>query len=178
LSGGAGNSSSWFSKRFASVASVDSDSVWYEKCLENLNDNQELILREFDRRGSEDHKDVKSFADAILEQKVKYDVNVNDGKLISRPRCTDNALKKLKAGGIIIFDNSDWFPAQCKKIRDAGFFEIDFHGSGPLNKYTWTTSIFFQPRRDCILLKNMQAFTRVSKAGRLTHRHVKGMKNA
>ena len=38
-----------------------------------VNDNQELILREFDRRGSEDDKDVKSFADAILEQKVKYD---------------------------------------------------------------------------------------------------------
>jgi hypothetical protein len=174
---GSGNSSSWFSKRVASIVSVESDPLWYNKCKETLNDNQTLLLREFDRLGDQDDEDVRDFADAILKQKGKFDIIVNDGKLISRPRCNDNTLKKLKAGGVIIFDNSDWFPGQCEILRKAGFFQIDFHGNGPLNPYTWTTSIFFEPRLDCILLKNPQAFSRVSKAGPRTHRHVRGMKN-
>ena len=174
---GSGNSSNWFSRRFASVVSVESDPKWYGKCKEALNPNQTLILREFNVRGSEDDDEVKSFANAILKQENDFDVIVNDAKIISRPRCTDNALKKLRPGGVVIFDNSDWFPGQCEKIRNAGFFQVDFHGNGPLNKYTWTTSIFFEPRADCILLTNPQTYSRVSKAGRATHRHAIGLRN-
>lgn len=174
---GSGNSSSWFSKRFESIISVESNPIWFDKCQEVLNENQTLLLREFNRKGSEDDENVIKFADAILEQKGKFDVIVNDGKLISRPRCNVNALKKLRRGGVIIFDNSDWFPAQCEKLRKEGFFQIDFHGNGPLNKYTWTTSIFFEPRKDCILLKNPQNFSRISKAGPRKHKHISWIKN-
>lgn len=174
---GSGNSSSWFSKRVASIVSVESDPFWYDKSKDVLNDNQTLLLREFNKLGNEDDEDVVKYANAILEQNGKFDIIVNDGKLISRPRCNDNILEKLNAGGMIIFDNSDWFPGQCEKLRNAGFFQVDFHGNGPLNEYTWTTSIFFEPRSDCILLKNPQAFSRVSTAGPRTHRHVRGIKN-
>lgn len=172
---GSGNSSAWFSRRFASVISVESEARWYDMSLAGLNDNQTLLLREFDRRGNEEDAAVRAFADVILEQDGGFDVISNDGKLISRPRCTDNAIEKLNPGGLIIFDNSDWFPAQCEKLRKAGFLQVDFHGNGPLNNYTWTTSIFFEPRPDCLLMTNPQAFSRVSKAGRSSHKHVLGM---
>ena len=61
--------------------------------------------------------------------------------------------------------------------RDPGFIlQIDFHGNGPLNNYTWTTSIFFEPRPDCLLMKNEQAFTRISRAGPKKHKDLKGVK--
>jgi hypothetical protein len=48
-----------------------------------------------------------------------------------------------------ILDNADWFPNTAKLIRTAGFVQVDFIGAGPVNSYTWCTSIFFPALRDC-----------------------------
>ncbi len=45
---------------------------------------------------------------------------------------------------MIILDNSDWYKNTAKLLRDKlDLIEVDFHGFGPINNYTWTTSIFF-----------------------------------
>jgi hypothetical protein len=71
-----------------------------------------------------------------------YDIIVVDGK--QRVQCCSAALSRLRKGGIIILDNSDWYPQLCSSLRDRQFIQIDFHGHGPINAYTWTTSIFFE----------------------------------
>ncbi len=65
-----------------------------------------------------------------------------DGKY--REECLNTSLDHLNEDGIVILDNSDRHPDLCKFVRENGFTEIDFHGFGPLNEYTWTTSIFFK----------------------------------
>ncbi len=44
---------------------------------------------------------------------------------------------------MLIFDNSDWYPKAINYIREClNWVQIDFHGFGPINDYTWTTTIF------------------------------------
>ena len=49
---------------------------------------------------------------------------------------------------MLILDNSDRYPNKLKFLKEKlGWMQIDFHGFGPINSYTWTTSIFINPAR-------------------------------
>jgi hypothetical protein len=49
---------------------------------------------------------------------------------------------------MLIFDNSDWYPNTVRFLQEKlGWMQIDFHGYGPINNYTWTTSILMNPVR-------------------------------
>jgi len=49
---------------------------------------------------------------------------------------------------MLVLDNSDWYPKSVRFIQDnLGWMQIDFHGFGPINNYTWTTSVFINPLR-------------------------------
>lgn len=49
---------------------------------------------------------------------------------------------------MLILDNSDWYPSTIKYLqKNLNWVQIDFHGFGPINSYTWTTSIFVNPDR-------------------------------
>ena len=71
---------------------------------------------------------------------LKVDVVLIDG--IEREGCSKATLELLNKGGMIILDNSDRHPDVAAYFRENGFIEVDFHGFGPINDYTWTTSIF------------------------------------
>ncbi len=55
------------------------------------------------------------------------------------------AIAHLRRGGFIIVDNSDRDAEVGRLLLEKDFFEIDFSGFGPINAYTWTTSIFLPP---------------------------------
>ena len=69
---------------------------------------------------------------------------------MQRVRCCEQAIAKLKDGAILILDNSDWYPKLCQSLRDSGFVQIDFHGHGPINPYTWSTSFFVMGMDVCL----------------------------
>ena len=48
---------------------------------------------------------------------------------------------------IIIFDNSDWFPQAIDNLMKLNFIRVDFSGIGPINNYSWTTSMFFNQKK-------------------------------
>lgn len=49
---------------------------------------------------------------------------------------------------MLILDNSDWYPKSVAFLREKlRWMQTDFHGFGPINNYTWTTSIFVNPVR-------------------------------
>ena len=55
---------------------------------------------------------------------------------------------KIAGGVMIVLDNSDWFPETTEVLRSSlKWIQIDFHGFGPINGYTWTTTIFINPKR-------------------------------
>ena len=62
---------------------------------------------------------------------------------IKRDDCAREAIKNVSENGVIILDNSERSPEICNMFRDNGYLQVDFHSIGPINVYTWTTSIFF-----------------------------------
>jgi hypothetical protein len=135
---GSGNSSKFFAGRVGEVISVEHDPQWYQTIAANTAANLQILLRPTE----------SEYVAAIQEVGGNFDLIVIDGEW--RLACATGALEHLAAGGMIILDNSDWFPNTARKFRDAGLLQIDFHGFGPINYYATTTSIFL--RRDVRLL--------------------------
>lgn len=129
---GAGYSSLYFLNRVSKVTSVESSLAWYNKMKEYNNPAHTLLYHA---------EDTPGYWESIQMSGETYDVIVIDG--VNRDKCIDIAPQFLREGGIIIFDNSDRDPQLCEKLRSAGFNQIDMHGFGPINYYTWTTSLFF-----------------------------------
>ena len=51
-------------------------------------------------------------------------------------------------GVMRVIDNSDRYPNAVRFLQEKlGWMQTDFHGYGPINDYTWTTSIFMNPAR-------------------------------
>jgi hypothetical protein len=120
---------------------VETDKAWFETLSASKPSNVKL----------HHHEDATKFCESIMQTDGTYDVIVIDS-IKHRYGATQNAIKKLAKGGMVIFDNSDWYPNSCGLLRGAGLCQVDFHGFGPVNGYTWTTSIFF---KESILLKRL-----------------------
>lgn len=129
---GAGNSSLFWAKKARSVISIESDKEWYVSLRSKMDSNQILLLFE----------EEQEYVNSIFKGQKKYDVIVIDG--VHRLSCAEVAVQCLAPGGLIILDNSDWFPKTTTCLREAGLIQVDFTGLGPINYYTWTTSIFLE----------------------------------
>jgi precorrin-6B methylase 2 len=130
---GSGNSTIYWSKVAQSIISVESDDNWHEKISKKINDqNARLNLI----------NDEKSYINHIYEYNEDFDVIIIDGSF-NRYECAKCAIKKLKQGGLIILDNSDWWIKTAEFLRSANLIEVDMTGFSPINGYTLTTSLFF-----------------------------------
>lgn len=132
---GSGASTLFWSRKAKSVVSIESEEAWYNKVLENLPSNVELLLVS---------KSVEEYAGSINTYD-KFDVIIIDGTGDSRQKCCELALDHMQAGGIIILDNSDlWLKsAQILRNSDLDLIQIDFIGFAPLSSSAHCTSIFF-----------------------------------
>ena len=133
---GAGNSSLFWAGRSRYVVSVEDSEDWVGHVNNMALPNQIII-----HRGTED-----DYVSALSEQGKSFHIVVIDGKW--RRRCTDEAMRYLEDGGMIVLDNSDrTIELDCSKVlRDHGFLQVDFSGFGPINGYCWTTSVFIKAR--------------------------------
>jgi len=134
---GSGNSSLYYLRRGAKVVSIENDREWYEKIKgENKDDSFQYVF-------------ANSDSDYIQRKEINSaDIIVIDGSY--RPECAEYVIKNILDGNsnpsIIIFDNSDWFPKTINKLDDKiEWVRVDFCGFGPINGYTWVTSIYFNP---------------------------------
>lgn len=127
---GSGNGSKFWAARANSVTSVEHNPEWYAKVKKEQGSNQTVLL----------HEDLEKYAASVGTFHRKFDVIVVDGE--NRFQCAKNSIAQLAPGGIVILDNSDWHPRTARLLREAGFIEVDFTGFGPVNDYTWTTSLF------------------------------------
>tara|TARA_B100001248_G_C27378060_1_gene455414 strand:- start:931 stop:1638 length:708 start_codon:yes stop_codon:yes gene_type:complete len=133
---GGGNSTLYFQDRVKSIKSIESNKNWYEYLKSNISSNCELIF-----------SDKKNYVKQIATKKIKYDIIIIDG--ILREDCARVAYEYLEDTGFIILDNSDWYPSICKKfVSKYNLIQIDMHGFGPINSYSWTTSIFMNRKFD------------------------------
>ena len=127
---GSGNSSLFWAARVEQIVSIEHDSDWFDFVNKGKLPNQEVV-----------HLQEKTeYVGAILSRKRKFDIIVIDGEY--RCECSENAVKCLNDAGLIILDNSDWWPRATEILRQHGLIQIDFSGFGPLVGFTTTTSLF------------------------------------
>ena len=131
---GSGNSSIFWAKKSKNIISIEHDEKWFNKVKSNLRENQTLLL-----------KTNEGYENSISEENKNFDVVVIDG--IRRVECSKVIQGRLNKdsdeGFMIILDNSERYKDTSRYLREEfGLIEVDFHGFGPINGYTWTTSIF------------------------------------
>jgi hypothetical protein len=129
LEWGAGNSSLFFSGLVKKIYSIEHDEEWFKNVKELGISNHDLRL-----------VPVTQYAANPRDLNMKFDIILIDG--IEREGCADVAIELLHPDGFIILDNSERHPDIAEKLRSHDLIQIDFHGFGPINNYTWTTSLF------------------------------------
>jgi len=133
---GSGNSTIYWASRCKNLVTVEHDETWFavvKEKIEKYNNSKLLFVSP---------ASAEKYSSSILRFDTKFDIIVVDGEF--REKCTQRAIKKLKSGGMIILDNSDWFPKIKYFLEKQGFNRIDFKGFAPINPYLSTTSIFFK----------------------------------
>ena len=133
---GSGYSTLWWARHVDRVVSCEHNRIWFD-----------IVSKDVPRNVTYVNKAVENgYAQEIFEHREGFDVVIVDGE--DRVRCGENAVKCLKPGGIIIWDNSE-----LKKYRrlftsyfqDLGFRHIDFEGMGPQLDRRWATTVLYKP---------------------------------
>jgi hypothetical protein len=127
---GCGHSTAYWHRRGAQVWAVDHDLAWFEKMSSTLPSGPTLYFADTEQ----------AYATAINRGGTSFDIVVIDG--VFRTACVKYALAHLRAGGFVILDNSERDLEARELLRQCGLFGVDFNGFGPINDYTWTTTIF------------------------------------
>jgi hypothetical protein len=129
---GSGNSSLFWAARSASVIAVESSEEWHRYVSATAPPNLEVRL----------HTDRDGYVTSIAAGNDSFDIIVVDGKW--RNACIRTCEPHLRDGGVIIVDNSDRHYRACDELREKGYFQIDFSGCSPINRYASTTSLFLK----------------------------------
>jgi precorrin-6B methylase 2 len=127
---GSGSSTLWWAKRAKSVHCVEREEDWFHLVQEKLPANSNIQLC----------RNEGKYAEMILETNINFDVVVVDGAV--RYACVEASIKKISDNGIVVLDNSEWYPKACAVLKANGFAQIDFSGFSPINAFTSCTSIF------------------------------------
>lgn len=135
---GSGSSSQWWSDRVKEIVSVEHDKGWYDIVSGKLRrDNFTYVL-----------STPEAYADQLAAFERRFDVIIVDG--IRRVDCGARAIEHMGrfGGTMLILDNSDRYPNLVYRIQgELGWVRADMHGFGPINDYTWTTSIWIDQRQ-------------------------------
>ncbi|NVO13646.1 MAG: SAM-dependent methyltransferase [Rhodoplanes sp.] len=130
---GSGGSTLFWARRGATVCSVEHHVPWFEKMKKHAGGTIMLIGQ----------PDLAKYPEEIRAL-GEFDIILVDGA--ERMNCTRSAIEHLAPDGMLILDNSEWYPNCCKFLRDKELTQIDFCGFGPLNSFTSTTSVFIRGR--------------------------------
>jgi len=132
---GSGNSTLFWAARAARVVSVEDDERWSERLKSMVPANCTIVQE----------ADLQRYPHVIDSYPQGFDIIVVDGPArgATRVKCAQAALKRLKAGGLIILDNSDWLPDSARVLREADLLQVDMSGFIPIGDHTQTTSFFF-----------------------------------
>ncbi len=112
---GSGRSTLWFARRIASLTSIESDASWHNQVSRMVSEsgltNVDLRLVPLEHPDADtyrnDYTPLPANPATILEiSDSSLDFVVVDGWY--RPVCSRAALSKLKPGGLLLIDNTNW----------------------------------------------------------------------
>lgn len=129
---GMGASTAYFSRRGCSVIGVEMEPDWHARLIA-------LKLPGVECRLCTDGGQYPREIDAC---EGPFDLILIDGA--ERYRSAQQAHSRLAPGGLLLLDNSEWYPRTASMLREAGLLQIEFAGFGPLNAFPSVTSLFFR----------------------------------
>jgi hypothetical protein len=134
---GSGSSTRWWAERVRQVVSCEHDREWHARLVKTCPSNVQLFQIDLVPGGDYSRK--------VGQYDAAFDVIVIDGR--DRVSCARNAVGALKAGGVIVWDNSDrdLYREGYEFLEGRGFRRLDFWGMGPINIVSSCTSIFYRP---------------------------------
>ncbi|HYS70812.1 MAG TPA: hypothetical protein VEM95_00145, partial [Thermoplasmata archaeon] len=137
----------------------ESDAAWYEVVSRALraagitNADLRLVPPELPHaakvpRGSVDYeapempgRTFEAYARSIdTSPDASFDLVCVDG--YARPACIAHALPKIRGGGYLLLDNSDWTVYRDMIASLAKYPRTDFGGVGPFQATSWRTSVW------------------------------------
>jgi len=129
---GGGESTAFWAARTKSVLTLETNPPWAETIRRNV-----------------PAATVESVAPDDLPQRIaaldrSFDIIVIDCAA-NRARCARASLGKVRSGGFVILDNSDWYPNASRILRESGLIQVDFHDFRPLHHFRCTTTLFMTP---------------------------------
>jgi len=145
---GAGGSTIYWARHCAHVISVEHNSEWIRRVKEMFAKFRVDVSRinlVYKRGLPESEKDrFRPYADVILDYPDEsFDLVFVDGEASSRGWCLTNAMLKVKMGGILLLDNSDWLKREIgDEWKRTDYVEKDLEWVGQSGTFDWWTSIF------------------------------------
>ena len=119
---GSGNTTRFFAKRTQHLTSVETDPAYHERVVDSLRaegvNNVEHVLIEHDFEGEDDEEEMHR--NAVVRVLDRFAAASLDYALIdSAPRgCLCHGIApKLKAGGLLILDNANWYLPPPSSVR-------------------------------------------------------------
>ncbi len=141
---GSGRSTVWFARRARRVVSFEDNEYWYPRTKERL---EEAGLRNVDLRlrAVEDFPgEVSSLPDEAFDLVV---IDFLEAPAVSRVDCIEPAMKKVRAGGYLLLDDSDR-PGYAEAYELlAGWREWRFTGVKDEWPEACETAVFRRPGR-------------------------------
>lgn len=142
---GAGGSTLYFASQCKFVVSVEHNIQWYNRVNDMLMDR---ILRSQAHlclvRGLGDGVEnaFTSYAGFIKSYPDNYfDLVYIDGEASSRGWCLTNSITKVKPGGYMLLDNSNWLDRKLDGFEREDFVAKDLTWIGQPGTFDWWTSI-------------------------------------
>ncbi len=135
---GGGDSTGFWSARTKSVLTFETNPQWAKsveaKALANVTVRAAT---------------AQTLAADIARLGTGFDIIVIDAAA-NRHACARAALGKLKPGGFILLDNSDWYPNTTQLLREADLIQVDYPDFRPAHYVRAAASLFlrrdFRPR--------------------------------
>ena len=144
---GAGGSTVFWAKNCASIISIEHHPDWAKRVREMLLDRG-LSPHVVQYIARDDDDTFHSYADAILVYpEDSFDLVFVDGEASCRDRCLANALSRIRPGGWLLLDNSNWYTVGIGWERQ-DFIAKGLTWVGQPGTFDWWTSIFKRPHSE------------------------------
>ncbi len=122
---GSGRSTSWLARRVGHLTSVEHNPEWFNRVEERLRDER-IPADRVDYRFAPGGRD--SYVGVALELKSQsLDFLLVDG--VFRGLCAVESLRLLKAGGLLVIDNANWFvpsDSRSPQHRDPEYLSLEW----------------------------------------------------
>jgi predicted O-methyltransferase YrrM len=122
---GSGRSTAWFARQTRHLTSVEHNAQWAEEVRKKIREtglgNVDYHHVALDHPEEEPHRDFYDPLPRYVDIANRYPDRTFDYVIVDghyRIACIEATVPKLKAGGILILDNSDWLPMEQWHIPD------------------------------------------------------------